>query len=156
MTDPAPTLAAILTDDEVRALRDAYEPDVANTMPIEGMAALVPASRDLVTPLMRDYYVSDDMPHAERELVLVGVTALQGQGMGFNFATHLYWAITAGLEPSRIAQVLLLLGYYAGIPIFNNAAKTAQKVFGLLKQLVAAGTPGTGDVIAALGKAFPI
>jgi 4-carboxymuconolactone decarboxylase len=82
-----------------------------------------------------------DLDRRTRSLVTIAILAALGRE---ELALHLRASRNTGVDPREIAEVLLHVAVYAGVPAANTAFSTAKKVFDQLAQ-----TPEVTD----LGKA---
>ncbi len=68
-----------------------------------------------------------DLDRRTRSLVTIAILAALGRGE--ELALHLRASRNIGVDPHEIAEVLLHLAVYAGVPAANTAFSTAKKVF---------------------------
>jgi 4-carboxymuconolactone decarboxylase len=82
--------------------------------------------QDLITRYAwGDVWSRPGLSRAERSLVTLGVlTALQHEG---ELAMHVKAALRNGVSPDQIAEVLLQVSIYAGVPAGNRAFAVAQR-----------------------------
>ena len=67
-----------------------------------------------------------DLDRRTRSLVTIAILAALGRE---ELALHLHASRNTGVEPHEIAEVLLHVGIYAGIPAANTAFAVAKKEF---------------------------
>lgn len=72
-----------------------------------------------------------DLDRRTRSLVTIAILAAQGRE---ELALHLRASHNIGVDPHEIAEVLMHVAVYAGIPAANAAFSTAKKVFDQLAQ----------------------
>ncbi len=67
-----------------------------------------------------------DLDRRTRSLVTIAILAALGRE---ELAVHLHGSQNIGVDPHEIAEVLLHVAVYAGVPAANAAFSTARKVF---------------------------
>ena len=67
-----------------------------------------------------------DLDRRTRSLVTIAILAALGRE---ELAVHLHGSQNIGVEPHEIAEVLLHVAVYAGVPAANSAFSTAKQVF---------------------------
>jgi 4-carboxymuconolactone decarboxylase len=82
-----------------------------------------------------------DLDRRTRSLVTIAILAALGRE---ELALHLQASRNTGVEPQEIAEVLLHVAVYAGVPAANAAFSTAKRV---LEQSARTATSNEGDAV---------
>ena len=150
----------ILTDNQLTALREQFDPQQMNALLGASLSADYPPSVPHLETIGDLFYGGRDgsmasatLSAANRERCLVAILAARGSGL--NLALHIYIALTANVSPEEIAHILLLVGTYSGIDNFAGAIQNEAKTLHELGRVVDAGSATPKDVFLALVKAFP-
>lgn len=80
-----------------------------------------------------------DLDRRTRSLVTIAILAAQGRE---ELALHLRASRNIGVDPHEIAEVLMHVAVYAGIPAANAAFSTAKNVFDQFASTLEAGETG--------------
>ena len=80
-----------------------------------------------------DVWSRTALPLATKSLALVGMMAAIGKPA--ELRVHLKGAITNGVSPAQIQEVLLLVALYCGIPAANEAHRAAMDVLAEEKKI---------------------
>ena len=84
-----------------------------------------------------------DLDRRTRSLVTIAILAALGRE---ELALHLRASQNIGVDPHEIAEVLMHVAVYAGVPAANSAFATAKKEFALLETKSSESDPeGTGS-----------
>jgi alkylhydroperoxidase/carboxymuconolactone decarboxylase family protein YurZ len=147
----------LLTEAQIRQFRGGYDEDWMNRTAEAALILPYPPATPLADTVTKLFYSPGaPLSAAEREMCLIGTLA-HGPSPLF-LAVHLYWGLAVGLDPDKMADVLLLMGTYAGLPIYSSAIATMETTFAAL-QMLAAGYPVTEPIpspaaIGALRQVF--
>jgi 4-carboxymuconolactone decarboxylase len=87
-----------------------------------------------------------DLDRRTRSLVTIAILAAQGRE---ELALHLRASHNIGVDPHEIAEVLMHVAVYAGIPAANAAFSTAKNVFDQFASTLEAGEEEEGDLAKA-------
>ena len=147
----------ILGEEQIDALRGAYDADAMNAAARAATALPWPPAAPFADFLIGRFYTGEAWPPARRELVLIAIGAANLVGNGRTLAVHLYWGLMEGLGVGEIADTLLLVGAYAGIDRYSAAMRVFRA---LLEQVLRPASSEGGDatssgVMRALGAIFP-
>jgi hypothetical protein len=152
------TLESLLTDDDLGALRAAYDPAAMAAGARGATVAPLPAAAPLVDAIIDTFYSAAPLlPAARREQTLIALMASAPAPAGRTFAIHLYWGLMEGLSLADLAATLLLVGAYAGIDRYTNAAAAvAALVDRALRPALAAGGDAlkSGAIAHSIALAF--
>jgi alkylhydroperoxidase/carboxymuconolactone decarboxylase family protein YurZ len=159
----------ILTAGELDQLRRNYDAaaiEMASKVSIMGCYA---GAVGFIDVLDKQFYAAPSQRHSEpgaraqsfdpaaRERILISVLTIRRGGQGRFLAVHLYWGLMAGLSVQEIADQLLLIGMYVGLPNFTASIATLQALLKRLKESVAAGGDAlkSPTILERMGTWFP-
>ncbi|MSP62260.1 MAG: hypothetical protein EXR72_18405 [Myxococcales bacterium] len=114
------TLLDILTVDALKTLRGGFQEPRMIEATGTALTTLFPKSAVIVDSILQEYQGGDDLAPRDRERCII--TMLATQDAGLTLAVHMYWGLMEGLDPLEIANTLLLMGAYSGIPHFAHGA----------------------------------
>ncbi len=139
MTENDPSFKSVITEAQLAALREAYDPAVMAFVTRNSLAEAYPPGAEFIGALMDSLYSGEPISHADRERCLIALLAVNGEPMPL--AVHIYWGLVEGLSPEEIAHTLLLTGAYSGVPKYAAGLLVLQKVVAALKETLSADSP---------------
>jgi len=146
-----------LNEDQLLALRDAYQRETMLGVLSKGMPSKDARTTGYITNIRQAFYDSGaPMKPQDRERSLIAVLA--ARDAGFNLALHIYIGLMEGLTPQQIADIIFLGGVYTGVDRISDGLGALVKTLAALKSLSDGDmcTPNctVDQVIIALGAAF--
>ena len=151
-----------LDDGRLTLLRDAYAQggrDVMTGILSAGIPGVDPDTAGYIQSIRSKFYAGSaaggggGMTDADRERCLIAVLASR-EG-GFNLALHVYIALMSGLTQHDVADVIFLVGVYAGVDRMSDGFATVMKTLCTLADVASPpGAYGAEQVFDALKTAF--
>lgn len=124
-------LASVLAPERLRALREAYVPGQMTAANVRAVAAAAPRLGPWNEEVGRTFYdPSGPLAPADRERCLIALTA--SMGFAIPTAIHMYWGLMEGLSVEEIAQIVGLVGCYAGLPRISFGLEMAHRTLTVL------------------------
>ena len=112
-----------LTPAELGFLRDgfAHQPDALTDLARAQVVSMYPAAAGVVNALPDRFFVREKggglpMSAQDRERSIIAILASTETDPGLLLAVHFYWGLAVGLAPKDIAETLLLVATYSGLP----------------------------------------
>lgn len=127
----------ILTDDDLVALRAAYDPKMMLDASAAAITGRDPASAGFVNFATETFFDAKRFPPDARERCFLVLLALTSKGSGLTLAVHIYWGLMEGLSVRDVADTLLFAGVYTGMPNLASALISMEDALNALKDLVA-------------------
>jgi alkylhydroperoxidase/carboxymuconolactone decarboxylase family protein YurZ len=138
-----PSISDILTKDELKKLRKAYEdaPDALANFARKSFNGLYPPGASIFDAIGERFYYQGDPPlppmsplsQRDREIVLISLLTLR-PGARVPLSIHIYWGLMVGLEPAEIGELMLLTGSYGGIDAYTLGLGVLASTLGTLKK----------------------
>jgi alkylhydroperoxidase/carboxymuconolactone decarboxylase family protein YurZ len=150
----------ILTKQELKALRGAYDASLLSDLATQAVVDKFPASGLWVGTIQRILFEDPEnggkpllqIGAPERELCLIAL--MSAEGMRLELGVHIYWGLMEGLKPKQIAALMTLVGVYAGLDRFNAALGVMTTALRALCTAAEAGKVSVPDVLPILIGAF--
>ncbi len=143
----------ILTDPELKQLRDQYDPFKAGQAMGGGLVADYPPVGDLIGSIGRTLYPEMQNPPktgplapADRERCVLAVLGARQENL--NLAVHVYLALCYDVSPGESAHILVLAGVYGGLGSFAHSLDVEKQTLTELKGMI----PNAADPITVLKK----
>ncbi len=125
-------ITKILTPQDIENLRTEFDNAALVSLASSNFAGRYAPAEEFLAPLRDRFYSNEDaLKWVERERVLIALLATEMSNG--ELVVHFYWGLMVGLEPSDIAEVLLLVYAYAGANEYNNAIALLEKSLSALK-----------------------
>ncbi len=132
---PAGDVRGILSDADITLLRSGYDRARMKASAVAGVAGAFGPAVPYVQTMVDRLFDSAVLPPEQREVGIIALLAARSGGGGLFVAIHLYWGLMEGLPVERLADTLLLTGYYSGISVFNAGLATLIRTLTTLKGL---------------------
>ena len=123
-----------LDEDQLLALRDAYQRETMIGVLSKGMPGIDARTTQYIGDIRQAFFDNDSpMKPQDRERCLIAVLA--ARDAGFNLAIHIYIGLMEGLTPQEIADVIFLGGVYTGVDRISDGLGALVKTLATLKNL---------------------
>jgi alkylhydroperoxidase/carboxymuconolactone decarboxylase family protein YurZ len=168
-TTSATDVTGILTAEELEQLRKNYDSAAIVSASMDSIVGAYSGAAGFMDVLSKQFYTDPSQPRSEpgvsslsfdpaaRERILIAVLTIRLGGQGRFLAVHLYWGLMVGLSVQEIADQLLLIGMYVGLPNFTASIATFQTLLKELKACVADGGDSLKSltILGKMGTWFP-
>ncbi len=132
-----PQTDQILTQDDLRKLRDGFDKEQLNAILGGTLPKVYPPATEYTDAIMSSFYSpsrSTELDDVNRERCII--TLLAAKDAGFTLAIHIYIGLMLEIPPNEIAHILMLVGTYAGVESFTGGLLKLLKTQGVLKELL--------------------
>jgi hypothetical protein len=146
----------LLDPGQLAELRRHYDDDTMCQLLAQPLRVTYPPCEPWIDWISQHLYNRERFRPEYRELILITVLGSH-HGGGRLLAIHLYVGLMVGLSPSELADALLLVGVYTGIPSFTFGVYTIlTKTLAVLRQAVDQGGEALGmsQVLRRIAEAF--
>jgi alkylhydroperoxidase/carboxymuconolactone decarboxylase family protein YurZ len=155
--NPNQDITQLLDPEQLAELRRHYDDATMTQLLAQPLRATYPPCEPWLDWVSQHLYNRERFRPEYRELILITVLGSNPHGGGRLLAIHLYVGLMVGLSPSEVADALLLVGVYTGIPSFTfGVYATLTKTLAVLRQAVEQGGEALGmqRVLKSLAEAF--
>ncbi len=164
MSDQAPGIFAVLTQEELDFLKSGYLEGAMMASTRETLGRMHPAATGALAAMVDAVYRTDLGPEHPRNRERILIALLTGHHPA-ELAIHVYWGLMVGLTADDIGQILLATCGYNGVASYTVSLLTVKRTLEVLKAQVAASRQAPPDqkpplphqspaVVAALLQAF--
>jgi alkylhydroperoxidase/carboxymuconolactone decarboxylase family protein YurZ len=140
-------LRTLLSDDDLAALRAAFDRDAISRAASDPFAVLYPPLDNWVKETSATFFERSEMAPRDRERCILVMLTING-AMPMSFAIHLYWALMEGLSIDDLCQTITLVAAYGGVPRVAFGMTILQGTLNLLRGCVAAGKTQSSVVVS--------
>ena len=150
------SIGGYLPDETLAKLRAAYDRALVSAALSARVPLLHPPSADYVRATVRAFYDDGALLSVQnRERCLIALLATEGED--FALALHIYIAVMEGIPPAEVADMLFLVGIYAGAHRFAKGLLVEERTLETLERLVAeGGSLEARVVLPAIAAAFGV
>lgn len=150
-------LTQLLAPEQLVELRRHYDDATMSQLLAQPLRVAYPPCEPWLDWISQHLYNRERFRPEYRELILITVLGSNPHGGGRLLAIHLYVGLMVGLSPSEIADALLLVGVYTGIPSFTfGVYAILTKALAVLRRAADEGGEALGmpQVLKSLVEAF--
>lgn len=134
---PNQDITQLLDPGRLAELRRHYDDDTMRDLLAQPLRVTYPPCEPWLDWISQHLYNRERFRPEYRELILLTVLSSNPHGGGRLLAIHVYVGLMVGLSPSEIADALLLVGVYTGIPSFTfGVYNILTKALAVLRQAV--------------------
>ena len=144
---------AVLTEDQLKRLRGAYNREGMTQVLSTGMPSLHKTTTKFIHTIRKAFYDNTTaLAPKDRERCLIAV--LSARDAGLNLAMHIYMGLMEGLTPHEIADVIFLGGIYTGVDRISDGLNAEFRTLTALSRAAGKEEPSVATVLDELVATF--
>lgn len=146
-------LRTILSEEQLRKLREAYDPRSMRAAMLDATIAAYPLTRSWNEAIESTFYGDGSpLPARDRERCLIAL--LSSTNSSFSLAIHSYWGLMEGLTPSELCHIAALAACYRGVSNLGQSMPTIARLLRLLKRVADTNRCDSQAVVGLIASEF--